>query len=30
MMLFLLMFPLGKDLRRSSRWPALTSIINLP
>jgi TolB-like protein/predicted Ser/Thr protein kinase len=30
MILFLLMFPLGKDLRRSSRWPALTSILNLP
>jgi serine/threonine-protein kinase len=29
MLLFLLMFPFGKDLRRSSRWPALAKIVNL-
>jgi len=30
MLLFLVMFPLGKDLRRNSRWPALSKILNLP
>jgi eukaryotic-like serine/threonine-protein kinase len=29
MLLFLLIFPLGKNLRRSSRWPELAKMINL-
>lgn len=29
-LLFLLTFPLGRTLRRSSRWPALSKIVNLP
>lgn len=28
--IFLLMPPLAKDLRRSSRWPALAKMMNLP
>ena len=28
--IFLLLLPLAKDLRQSSRWPALAKMMNLP